>query len=75
MSNTDTKIGSNREDRKSDRKNRTVKSYQMCTKKIVAPVDTKMPHNLIMLTEKHIHEKLAIALLIVGEGKGGRGGG
>ena len=68
MSNTEMKIGSNRDINK-DRKN-----YQMCPKKIVAPavqhdpVETTILHNVKMLTEKHNEEKLVITLLIVGLG-------
>ena len=68
VSNTDTKIGSNRDINKDHKKLLDV------PKKIVAPavqhdpVETTIPHNLTSLAEKHNDEKLAITLLIVGNG-------
>ena len=46
----------------------------MCLKKILIPavehkpVETTIPHNLKILTEKHNDDKLAITLWIVGTG-------
>ena len=68
MSNTDMKIGSNRDI------NKYRKKLPDVPKKIVAPavqhdpVGTIIPHNLKMLTEKHNDEKIAITILIVGAG-------
>ena len=68
VSNTDMKIGSNRDI------NKYRKKLPDVPKKIVAPavqhdpVGTIIPHNLKMLTEKHNDEKIAIAILIVGAG-------
>ena len=62
VSNTDMKIGSNR-DINRDHKKWTPPDVP---KKIVIPeVQHDPPHNLIMLTEKHNGEKLAITLLIL----------
>ena len=71
VSNTDMKIGSNRDINK-DRKKLPVTSPDMPKAVIFAvrhdPVGATRPHNLRMLTEKHNDEKLAITLLIVGGG-------
>ena len=65
VSNTDMKIGSNR-DVNRDHKKLTPPDMP---KKIVIPVaQHDPPHNLKMLTEKHNDEKRAITLLIVGVG-------
>ena len=65
VSNTDMKIGSNR-DVNRDYKKLTPPDMP---KKIVIPAaQHDPPHNLKMLTEKHNDEKLAITLLIVGTG-------
>ena len=61
VSNTDMKIGSNRDISKGDK--------ILTPKKIVIPVaQHDLPDNLKILNEKHNDEKLAIALLIVGTG-------
>ena len=59
VSNTDMKIGSNRDIKKDHRK------LPLDVSKIVIPAAR---HDLKMLTEKHNDEKLAITLLIVGAG-------
>ena len=65
VSNTDMKIGSNR-DINRDHKKLTPPDVP---KNAVIPVaQHDQPHNLKMLTEKHNDEKLAITLLIVGTG-------
>ena len=65
MSNTDMKIGSNR-DINRDHKKLTPPDV---SKQIVIPENQNdRPHNLKMLTEKHYDEQLAIKLLIVGAG-------
>ena len=64
VSNTDTKIGSNR-DIKRHHKNLTPPDVP----NTVSPaVQHDPPHNLKMLTEKHNYEKLAITLFIVETG-------
>ena len=67
VSNTDIKIGSNRDINK-DRKELTLPEVPNTA--IVAtwhdPVETTIVHNLKMLTEKDNDEKLAITLLIAG---------
>ena len=60
VSNTDMKIGSNRDMNKDHHK-----LLPDAPKKIVIPTAC---HDLKMLTEKHNEEKLAITLLIVGSG-------
>ena len=66
MSNTDIKIGSNRV---TNRDHKKLTLPDMPNTVISAaqhdPVETAIPHNLKMLTEKRNDEKLAIALLIV----------
>ena len=69
VSNTDMKIGSNRDI------NRVHKKLTLSDVPITVipaarldPVGTTIPHNLKMLTKKHNDEKLAITLLIVGAG-------
>ena len=58
VSNTDMKIGSNRDINKDDKK--------LTPKKIVIPVaQHDLPHNLKILNEKHNDEKLAIIFLNV----------
>ena len=65
VSNTDMKIGSNR-DINRDHKKLTLRDVP---KKIVIPsVQHDPPHNLKILTEKHNYGKLAITILIVGTG-------
>ena len=65
VSNTDMKIGSNR-DINRDHKKLTPPDVP---KKIVIPVaQHDLPHNLKMLNEKHNDEKIAITFLIVGAG-------
>ena len=59
VSNTDMKIGSNRDINKDHKK------LPLDVPKIVIPA---APHDLNMLTEKHNDEKLSITLLIVGGG-------
>ena len=59
VSNTDMKIGSNRDINKDHKK------LPPDVPKIVIPM---APHDLKMLTEKHNDEKLAITFLIVGAG-------
>ena len=69
VSNTDMKIGSNR-DINRDHKKLTI-PYMPNTVIPAArpdPVETTIPHNLKMLTEKHNDGKLAINILIVGAG-------
>ena len=64
MSNTNMKIGSNR-DINRDHKKLTPPDV---LKKLVIPVaQHNLPHNLKMLNEKH-NEKIAITFLIVGAG-------
>ena len=69
VSNTDMKIGSNRD---INRDHKKLASLDVPNTVIPAaqhdPVGTTIPHNLKMLTEKHNDEKLAITLLIVGTG-------
>ena len=69
VSNTDMKIGSNRD---INRDHKKLASLDVPNTVIPAaqhdPVGTTIPHNLKMLTEKHNDEKLAITLLIVGIG-------
>ena len=69
VSNTDMKIGSNRD---INRDHKKLASLGVPNTVIPAaqhdPVGTTIPHNLKMLTEKHNDEKLAITLLIVGTG-------
>ena len=61
VSNTDMKIGSNRDINKEDKK--------LTPKKIVIPVaQHDLPHNLEILNEKHNDEKLAIIFLNVRTG-------
>ena len=68
VSDTDIKIGSNRDINK-DCKKLPVTSPDDTPKKIVIPAVQYDPlHNLRMLTKKHNDEKLAITLLIVGVG-------
>ena len=68
LSDTDMKIGSNRDINK-DCKKFPVTSPDDTSKKIVIPAVQYDPlHNLRMLTKKHNDEKLAITLLIVGVG-------
>ena len=68
LSDTDMKIGSNRDINK-DCKKFPVTSPDDTPKKIVIPAVQYDPlHNLRMLTKKHNDEKLAITLLIVGVG-------
>ena len=65
VSNTDMKIGSNR-DINRDHKKLTPPDV---LKKMVIPVaQHNLPHNLKMLNEKHNDEKIAITFLIVGAG-------
>ena len=65
VSNTDMKIGSNK-DINRDHKKWTPRDVP---KKIMIPaVQHNPPHKLIILTEKHNGEKLAITLLILGDG-------
>ena len=65
VSNTDMKIGSNR-DTNRDRKILTPPDVH---EQIVIPaVQHNPPHNLRILTEKHNDETLAITILIVGAG-------
>ena len=67
VSNTDMKIGSNR-DINRDHKKLTI-PYMPNTVIPAArpdPVETTIPHNLKMLTEKHNDGKLAITVLMVG---------
>ena len=71
VSNTDMKIGPNRDINK-DRKNLPVTPPDV-SKTVIPegqhdPVGVTKPHNLKMLTEKHNDEKLAITLLVVGTG-------
>ena len=65
VSNTDMKIGSNR-DINEDHKKFPVTPADV--PKIVIPTVRHGPNNLKMLIEKHNGEKLAITLLIVGVG-------
>ena len=69
MSNTDTKIGSNRD---INRDHKKLTPPDLPNTVIPAarhdPVGTTIPHNLKMLTEKHNDGKLAVTLLIVGTG-------
>ena len=69
VSNTDMKIGSNRD---INRDHKKLASPDVPNTVIPVaqhdPVGTTIPHNLKMLTEKHNDEKLAITLLIVGGG-------
>ena len=69
VSNTDMKIGSNRD---INRDHKKLASLDVPNTVIPAarhdPVGTTIPHNLKMLTEKHNDEKLAITILIVGTG-------
>ena len=69
VSNTDMKIGSNR-DINRDHKKLTPPDVPntVIPEAWHDPVGTTIPHNLKMLTEKHNDEKLAITLLIVGTG-------
>ena len=67
VSNTDMKIGSNRDINK-DRKKMPVTPSDVPKKIVIPVVQHDPPHNLNMLTEKHKDEKLAITLLIVGAG-------
>ena len=69
VSNTDMKIGSNR-DINRDHKKLTPPDVPntVIPEAWHDPVGTTIPHNLKMLTEKHNDEKLAITLLIVGIG-------
>ena len=69
VSNTDMKIGSNR-DINRDHKKLTPPDVPntVIPEAWHDPVGTTIPHNLKMLTEKHNDEKLAITLLIVGGG-------
>ena len=64
VSNTDMKIGLNR-DIKKDHKKLTPPDV---SKTVIPTVQQDLPHNLKMLTEKHNDEKLAITLFIVGTG-------
>ena len=71
VSNTDMKIGPNRDINK-DRKNLPVTPPDV-SKTVIPegqhdPLGVTKPHNLKMLTEKHNDEKLAITLLVVGTG-------
>ena len=69
VSNTDIKIGSNRD---INRDHKKFTPPDVSSTVIYAArhesVGTTIPHNLKMLTEKHNDEKLAITLLIVGTG-------
>ena len=69
VSNTDMKIGSNRD---INRDHKKLASLDVPNTVIPAaqhdPVGTTIPHNLKMLTEKNNDEKLAITILIVGAG-------
>ena len=69
VSNTDIKIGSNRDINRGQKK---LNPPDVPNTVIPAvrhdPVETTIPHNLKMLTEKYNDEKLAITLLIVGNG-------
>ena len=69
VSNTDMKIGSNR-DINRDHKKLTLPDVPNTVIPVawLDPVGTTIPQNLKMLTEKHNDEKLAITLLIVGTG-------
>ena len=69
MSNTDTKIGSNR-DINRDHKKLTPPDLPNTVNPAARhdPVGTTISHNLKMLTEKHNDGKLAVTLLIVGTG-------
>ena len=67
VSNTDMKIGSNRDINK-DRKKMSVTPQDDMPKIVVPATQHEPPHNPKMLTEKHNNEKLAITLLIVGTG-------
>ena len=71
VSNTDMTIGSNR-DINRDRKNIPVAKPDVPKAVIPTdpydPVETTVPLNLKMLTEKHNDEKLAITLLLIGTG-------
>ena len=69
VSNTDMKIGSNRDINRDHEKlappdvpNTVIPAFRH------DPVGTTIPRNLKILTEKHKDEKLAITLLIVGTG-------
>ena len=69
LSNTDMKIGSNRDINKDHKRLAVAKAGVPMT--CVArrdPVGAIIPHNLKMLTKKHNDEKLAIKLLILGDG-------
>ena len=69
VSNTDMKIGSNRD---INRDHKKLTPPDVSNTVILAarhdPVGTTILHNLKMFTEKHNDEKLAITLLIVGTG-------
>ena len=67
VSNTDMKIGSNRDINK-DCKKMPVTPPDVPKEIVIPVVQHDPPHNLNMLTEKHKDEKLAITLLIVGAG-------
>ena len=67
VSNTDMKIGSNRDINK-DHKKMPVTPPDAPKKIVIPAVQHDPPDNLNMLTEKHKDEKLAITLLIVGAG-------
>ena len=71
VSNTDMKIGSNR-DINRDHKKLTLPDVPKKKKLMPAarhdPVGTTIPHDLKILTEEHNDEKLAIKILIVGAG-------
>ena len=67
VSNTDMKIGSNRD------VNRDRKKLPDMPKAVISadrhePIEITIPHNLKILTKRRYDEKLAITLLIVGTG-------
>ena len=71
VSNTDMKIGSNRDINRDHKKLPVVKpdvSKIVTPATLHDPVETTKLHNPKMLTEKHNDEKLAITVLIVGAG-------
>ena len=67
VSNTDMKIGSNRDIYK-DHKKMPITPEDDTPKTMIPAVQHDPPHNLKMLTEKHNDEKLAITILIVWAG-------